>query len=126
MLTSRLVAGCLDFTPITHVPTDGGSVADASELDDAVAENACLGCADRAGDAGGCASEFAQCNAFRECKATVQCVVGACFNPNANIGQCLAACEQDGGISSSQGPPNAAFAAFLQCMSMHCQSVCLP
>jgi hypothetical protein len=125
MLTNGPVAGCLDFTPITRVPTEGGE-ADASGPEGSPIESACLGCANRGGDAGGCAGEFTTCDLFPECKATVQCVLGTCFDPNANIGQCLTVCEQDGGISASQGPPNAAFAAFLQCMSTHCQSVCLP
>jgi hypothetical protein len=125
ILTSHLVSGCLDFTPITRIPTDG-SADDATGTDDSAVQSACLVCASSGADAGGCAIEFAQCNSFPECKATVKCVVGQCFDPNANIGQCLTACEEDGGISSSQGPPNDAFAAFLECMSMHCQSVCLP
>lgn len=125
ILAGHSASGCLDFTPITRIPTDAGGIED-SGADGSTVESLCFGCANKDEDAGGCAGEYAQCNSFPDCKATIQCVVSQCFSPNANIGECLAACEQDGGITASQGPPNAAFAAFLQCMSMHCQSVCLP
>lgn len=125
VLSGVLVVGCLDFTPITRLSADDGGRGAESGADGSAPESACLSCASKDADAGGCASEFAQCNAFPECQATIQCVVSQCFAPNVNIVQCLGACKQDGGIAASQGPPNDAFAAFLQCMTIHCQSVCL-
>jgi hypothetical protein len=123
------VGGCLDFTPITKVPRDNMDGGDAGfEIDgapDAQAQTPCLSCAMETDDAGGCASELAHCNTLPECKATVRCVVGQCFEPGVDITQCLGACEADGGVASSTGAPNTAFAAFLQCMSVHCVSVCL-
>jgi hypothetical protein len=124
-LATPPVAGCLDFTPITSIPREGGG-RDSSGSSDSAVENACLDCATKVGDAGGCGAEFAQCDSIPACATTVQCVVDQCFNPNSNIALCLAACEQDGGIRSSVGgPANDAFAAFLGCMSIHCQTVCL-
>lgn len=119
-----LAGGCLNFTAITSIPLEEGGRPAEAGADGAPAQTACLSCASKDSDAGGCASESARCNVFPECQATVQCVVNQCFPPSADILLCLGACKQDGGIAS-QGPPNDAFAAFLQCMTVHCQTVCL-
>jgi hypothetical protein len=120
----RVVASCLDFTPITTLGTAGASDGAAGPDGASTMQTACLSCADQADDAGGCAGEFNQCNALALCEATVGCVVGQCFKAGVNVTQCLAACEADGGITSSQGAPNAAFAAFLSCMSTRCLGAC--
>lgn len=124
MIAMRVVAGCLDFTPITTLGTaeapDGAAGPDGA----GTMQTACLSCAVQADDAGGCAGEFDQCNALAVCQATVACVVGQCFNAGVNVTQCLGACEADGGVTSSQGAPNAAFAAFLSCMSTRCVEAC--
>jgi hypothetical protein len=123
-ILGSVVGACLDFTPITTLAT-ADAADSATTLDDAgTVQTACLSCAVRDDDAGGCSGEFDRCNAFAVCESTVACVVGQCFNPGVNITECLGWCEADGGIMSSQGPPNAAFAAFLECMSTRCVSVC--
>ncbi|MDP9034988.1 MAG: hypothetical protein M3O50_09280 [Myxococcota bacterium] len=127
LLTAYAIVGCLDFTPITSIRHDGG--AGGPSLDgQSGASSACLECASRVDTAGGCATEYDQCSAFDLCRATTQCVVTSCFNPNVNIEKCLIGCEQSGGIAASAGAPtapSAAFAAFLQCMATKCQVVCL-
>ncbi|MDP9149768.1 MAG: hypothetical protein M3O36_07515 [Myxococcota bacterium] len=120
LLTGWAILGCLDFTPITSLRRDGGAGDGQSG-----ASSACLECASRVDTAGGCATEYDQCSALDLCRATTQCVVTSCFNPNANIEKCLIACEQSGGIAASTGAPSTAFAAFLQCMATRCQAVCL-
>jgi hypothetical protein len=126
LLAFRALGGCLDFTPIPAPVADLDAGAVESGPDGAPVQTACLTCAGADDDAGGCAAELAQCNGIDPCRTTVACVVGQCFNPTANILDCLGACEADGGITASSGAESAAFAAFLQCMSVHCQSVCLP
>lgn len=123
LLACRALGGCLDFTPIAPVVD---AAPPGVGPDGATAQTACVSCAGTDDDAGGCSAEFAQCNAVERCRTTVECVVGQCFNPNANITLCLGACEADGGITASSGSAGVTFAAFLQCMSQRCQSVCLP
>ncbi|HZU81981.1 MAG TPA: hypothetical protein VE987_03645 [Polyangiaceae bacterium] len=118
-LLSALVPACLDYTPLgVSAPTDGGAEA-------GTAVSACIACASGEDDAGGCAAEYAQCNALGACRSTIDCVIAQCFDPNANIGPCLAGCEADGGVTASTGPASNAFAAFLQCMSTSCEAACL-
>ncbi len=125
VVLSHGVVGCLNFSPITSIPLEeGGRTAEAG-ADGAPVQTACLSCASKDSDAGGCAAESARCDTFPECRATTQCVVNRCFPPSADILLCLGACKEDGGIAASQGPANEAFAAFLQCMTQHCQAVCL-
>jgi hypothetical protein len=117
------LGGCLDLTPITLAPADGGAqdVSAVVTLEADVDAGHCEPCVQSAQ----CSTEFESCTSTPKCAVMFQCgLARGCYAPGANLVSCLTICGQQAGLSGQNDPAVDPFLDLYECATTKCAASC--
>jgi hypothetical protein len=117
------LGGCLDLTPITLAPADGGAqdVSTVVTLEADVDAGQCEPCVQSAK----CSTEFERCISTPKCSVMFQCGLSqGCYAPGANLVSCLTICGQQAGLTGQNDPAVDPFLDLYACATTKCAASC--